>query len=601
MLTRPANDPLAPSSRPPPPRPFESLPWSVLLVAVALAVASCLYVSSRLDGRRAAEEQKLLTISDLKAREVERWREHLERHAASVARRRRVVDAAEELLREHGSGTRAPAAALLEEIASAERYELARFVSPDGVILASSSDAWSGDASPDGSGAALHPVLRGIARSAIDERRVVVAEPVLHGDELRLVTAVPVNGPEGRPVAAVVMDGGAEEAVFRDLRRWPVPSVTGEIRVVRRAEAHAESLAPGRGEGLPLRLPLWIADEVSTSPLALAALGRMGVVHGDESDGRSVMAALRPIAGTDWVLVASLDLAEVDREIWALGGQVAATAFSLLGAAAAALALSARRRAVDLRAREAAMERARELAAQAKLLDSTMDALRASEAKFRLLATHVPAGIFQLDERGSCVYANEELRALVGLEERAALGRGWRSAIHPVDRDRVEEEWARAWSDGRLFRSEHRVISAGRVRWVHVAAMALRDGEAGPVTGGVGVVADVSDLKQLRAQLSRAERLALLGKLAARMGHQLNSPLGSVLSNTRFAVHELRRRSDPELQEALEALEDSVEATQRAAAVVRGLQVFTRTSGPRGDVDVVEALHAAEEDQAKVA
>ncbi|HET7753421.1 MAG TPA: histidine kinase dimerization/phospho-acceptor domain-containing protein [Anaeromyxobacteraceae bacterium] len=79
---------------------------------------------------------------------------------------------------------------------------------------------------------------------------------------------------------------------------------------------------------------------------------------------------------------------------------------------------------------------------------------------------------------------------------------------------------------------------------------------------------------QLEAQLSRAERMASLGTLAAGMAHELNSPLASVLANARFAAGELRARPGADLHEVTEALDDAVEATERAAAVVRSLDVF---------------------------
>lgn len=428
MLPR-TTDAAAPLPRGRSPRPFRSLPWSILLTAAVIAAASGLYLRGQLVSRRSAEAQKLLAIADLKAREVERWREDLERHAASVARRTDVAQLARQRLdvEEHAADAGERASALLGELAIGGRYDSALLLSLDGRTLASSR----------GARAELHPEVGAAALAAIDGRRIAVAEPVVVGGGLRVVTTVLVNGPDGRPIAAVVMESAAEEAALRDLRRWPIPSATGEIRVVRRGAPESQVPGGAAADALSRAVPLSLAWEIPSSPVALAALGRTGLVHAEEADGREVMAALRPIGGTGWALVASVDFAEVDEPTWSVAGQVAATALSLLVAIAAGLALAARRGASELRAREAALERA-----------------------------------------------------------------------------------------------------------------------------------------QLEAQLSRAERMASLGTLAAGMAHELNSPLASVLANARFAAGELRARPGADLDEVTEALDDAVEATERAAAVVRSLDVF---------------------------
>ena len=54
------------------------------------------------------------------------------------------------------------------------------------------------------------------------------------------------------------------------------------------------------------------------------------------------------------------------------------------------------------------------------------------------------------------------------------------------------------------------------------------DGENGQPIGRVAQFHDVTDLKRLEEQLRRQQRLAAMGEMAARLAHEIRSPLGSI-------------------------------------------------------------------------
>ncbi len=84
---------------------------------------------------------------------------------------------------------------------------------------------------------------------------------------------------------------------------------------------------------------------------------------------------------------------------------------------------------------------------------------------------------------------------------RAAAGRGWATALHPDDSDRVFDEWRAATSQGREFAAEYRFRTArGEVTWLSGRAVALRDA-VGRVGGYIGTVADITERKLVEGQL----------------------------------------------------------------------------------------------------
>ncbi len=76
---------------------------------------------------------------------------------------------------------------------------------------------------------------------------------------------------------------------------------------------------------------------------------------------------------------------------------------------------------------------------------------------------------------------------------------------------------------------------------------------------------DMTERRRLEQELVEVERLAILGKTAASVAHEINNPLGIIMANTDVALEETQ---DPALRSRLEAIQRNVE---RAAATTRRL------------------------------
>ena len=90
----------------------------------------------------------------------------------------------------------------------------------------------------------------------------------------------------------------------------------------------------------------------------------------------------------------------------------------------------------------------------------------------------------------------------------------------------------------RLNRVEHRSDGVTRVLDIHCSPLHDSDGQ---VIGGILTVQDVTEDVEMEAKLSSAERLALIGRLAAKVAHELNNPLDGIL---RFLNLAMRRMED---------------------------------------------------------
>ncbi len=95
--------------------------------------------------------------------------------------------------------------------------------------------------------------------------------------------------------------------------------------------------------------------------------------------------------------------------------------------------------------------------------------------------------------------------------------------------------------------------------------------------------------EQTRLQLTRSERLAAVGRLAAGVAHEINNPLTGVLT---FA-HMLLKEAPPNSRQR-EDVETILEATLRCRDIIRGLLNFSRQSEPqKRPCDLREVLREA--------
>jgi PAS domain S-box-containing protein len=196
-----------------------------------------------------------------------------------------------------------------------------------------------------------------------------------------------------------------------------------------------------------------------------------------------------------------------------------------------------------------------------------------AEAKYRMLVEQVAAisYIAELGMHGEWLYVSPQVETMFGFspEEWLTDSRAWTRHVHPEDQKVVEaaEELSQR---GDRFQAEYRVIRKdGRVIWVSDTAVVVAGSGAHPLMEGI--IVDITERKQLEAQLQRAGRMEAIGRLAGGIAHDFNNLLTIIKGYTELALK--RPRISPELQADVERIED---AAERASTLVRQLLAFSR-------------------------
>lgn len=192
-------------------------------------------------------------------------------------------------------------------------------------------------------------------------------------------------------------------------------------------------------------------------------------------------------------------------------------------------------------------------------------ALRGSEARFRALFDNSVVPMIVLDDERRIVDANEALCTLAGVSYDELL----RMTVDDLaeSEEEVEQAWhllmAEGQADGQL-RVRRR---DGMVREIEFHAKA----NVQP-SRHLGVAYEVTERRQLEAQLRQAQKMEAIGRLAGGVAHDFNNQLAAIKLYADLAVANL----DGDHERARRELEGLQRVTDRAAALTRQLLAFGR-------------------------
>ena len=167
--------------------------------------------------------------------------------------------------------------------------------------------------------------------------------------------------------------------------------------------------------------------------------------------------------------------------------------------------------------------------------------------------------------------------------------KGWTSAIHAEDRERVLAV-LRPESVARGFAVEYRVVRPdGVVRWIKDRGFPIRDPD-NVVRRIVGMAEDTTDRLKLEQQLVSSQKMEGMGRLAGGIAHDFNNLLTAILGYSESIVLQ-SDPSDPLHADALEVQH----AGEKAAALTRQPLAFSRRQALEITVvdlnDVVRDVH----------
>ncbi|MGH6746196.1 sensor histidine kinase [Novosphingobium sp.] len=239
------------------------------------------------------------------------------------------------------------------------------------------------------------------------------------------------------------------------------------------------------------------------------------------------------------------------------------------------------------------------VAMRSQELEDATEALRRSEALMALAEKANLTGSFRWHPASDTLEWSAQSRRLFGFElDRQVTSEDFFSRVDPADRDQLRSAGDRALLEpidldltftamppGHGPRVLHLVAFPG----THVTERGAYIGTMQDITERVRAEAANRQaeirMRELRDELSHANRLATLGQFSASISHDVSQPLSSVSANAMAGLNWLNAPT-PNLDSARRAMERIVGGVKRAADILDRVKSFSRRNAPCVLVDL---------------
>lgn len=198
-------------------------------------------------------------------------------------------------------------------------------------------------------------------------------------------------------------------------------------------------------------------------------------------------------------------------------------------------------------------------------------ALQRSEQRLAQAVEQSPATILITDTHGRIQYANRRFEDLSGWSRDEIIGRTPKFLQSGEVPEETYADLRATLERGEVWRGVLRNLDrAGRSYWVDSTILPLR-AEDGAIHSYLGIGEDITEKRQAREQVARAQKIEAVGLLAGGIAHDFNNILTSILGSAHLAALDAVPESD--LAEEVEQIDI---AARRAQALVRQLLGFAR-------------------------
>ena len=223
-------------------------------------------------------------------------------------------------------------------------------------------------------------------------------------------------------------------------------------------------------------------------------------------------------------------------------------------------------------------------------LKGALEALDEERRRLAAVFENVPVGLVFTEADGRVLSTNPQAERILGRTINSLRGTyPWDSAV-PVTGKALEPRdhpLARALADGEIHAAAFLLERGeGTPMWVEVTGAPIRDAQ-GAITGAVVSIADVDARKRAEEALIRSEKLALVGRMAASISHEINNPLEAVTNLLYLIQTNTREKATARYSQSAQ------DELARVSHIVTHTLRFNRQTSGAGREKISELLESA--------
>jgi PAS domain S-box-containing protein len=198
----------------------------------------------------------------------------------------------------------------------------------------------------------------------------------------------------------------------------------------------------------------------------------------------------------------------------------------------------------------------------------------------------VPNPLFVKDADHRWILVNDAWEAFTGLSRDAVMGKSDYDFFPKEDADIYWKKDDEVFASGGTNQNEERLTDAqGRERWVITRKSVVHDESGAPVL--VGIITDITERKQMEAEIERARDLALesarlKSEFLANMSHEIRTPMNGVIGMAGLLRH---TRLDAQQIEFVRTIQDSADSL---LTVINDILDFSKVESGKLQFDSVD-------------
>ncbi len=209
--------------------------------------------------------------------------------------------------------------------------------------------------------------------------------------------------------------------------------------------------------------------------------------------------------------------------------------------------------------------------------------LESSRAQFQAVFENATLGIALLDHNGRIIECNAALQQVYGYSQDELKGMQYSGFFLPDENNlnisRYIQELEYGNNSGRM--EARHIRKDGSAIWARIILSPVQSaGQGAPMA--ILIIEDITEQKQTQAAMIQAEKLAITGKLAASLAHEINNPLQSSIGCLGLTEEVMAEGGDTS-----QYLRVATEELERAARIVAQLRDLNQQS-PSGNKDMVD-------------
>ncbi len=481
--------------------PYSEIPRGFIVVFIlgllVFILGGAWFYASQRDHVRREVEKDLLSIAELKTRQIVTWRsERL--HDALILEELFLDPQTIQWLENPNPSSAGPILSRLGSLGNRLPYSEILLVNTGGTILLSQGDS-TGSIHPDA------VTAMGLAfqtrQSCLSQLHAVPDEMVVHLDVI-----IPLFTENGRPVGAVLLSSKADMFLFPLIQSWPTSTQTAETLLVRRdgdSVLFLNELRHRKDTALRLRIPL----TQTKVPAVQAVLGKEGMWEGLDYRGVRVISVLKSIPDSSWFMVSKIDWDE------AFAGWRFRSILILFLIGTFIVALAAVMGVMWQRRSRSHYETLYRLEA----------ARRESDLRYHTILMSIGDAVIATDADSRVVLLNSVAETLTGWPLAEARGKPLSEVFHIINeltRQPAEDPVALVLREGKIVGlANHTALIArdGTERPIADAGSPIRD-EQGRIIGVVLVFRDQTRERKAEMELRESESRLRLAQAAADAG-----------------------------------------------------------------------------------